>query len=133
MSAEVRQSSFYLRLLINSVPLSLCLFPAFPSLSFGQSCISSLTIYLSLGTHSPPFVPISFVSFCLLIWLPDTRLTWQPVIRFVLWCPRAISEEGWNTEQVVNTCFHRCCFDKVQIVHIKASFSILSGLLCSPS
>lgn len=84
------------------------------------------------GNSFPTFTSPSFMSFCLLIWLPDTR-PWQPVIRFVLWCPRGISEEGWNTEQVVNTCFHLCCFDKVQFVHIKASFSLLSGPLCSPS
>lgn len=89
-------------------------FPAFPPLGSGQRSVSSLTLYLSLRSHFPPFVPVSFVSLPAHL-LPDTCPASLPLMGFVLWW----SLPFLNTEQ--GACSHRCRFDEAQFVHIKGS------------
>lgn len=126
MSAEVRQSSFYLHLLINSVTLCLSL------------CLSSLPV-AQLWPNFCLFINhifvcrSSFPTFCsdlIRIFLPahllsDTTLASLPLRRVVLWCPVPFLKRLEHRTSGQHL-LRRCCFDKVQFVHIKDRFSILS-------
>lgn len=117
--------------LINSPPLS-PLFPAFLLLGFGQSSVPSLTLYLSLGSHFPPFVPVSFVSLCLLICPPTPArlsLAFNLVLSFGV---QGHFSSGWSSGRVVNASFHRCRFDKRRFGRIKDTGSPSFHFTCSP-
>lgn len=110
MSAEVRQSSFYLHSLINSVTLSLSSLSV--SRLWPEFCLFINLIFVS-HISFPTFCPCLICVFPPTHLLPDTCPASLPLIWFVLWW----SVPFLNIEQ--GACFHRCRFDKAQFVHIK--------------